>query len=123
MEAYPAKVRELVLGAYEQGMRTKKIAQTFNVSRSWARRVRQRLREEGLRTAIQQKHGPDPKLGQVHRQRLAELVQETPDATLNQLHEQLNMPVSVSTVARALTAMKLTLKKSPRVLPNKTGPT
>lgn len=123
MEAYPTKVRELVLGAYDQGMGTKDIAETFEVSPSWARRVRQRLREQGLRTAIRQKHGPAPKLGVVHRQYLAELVQETPDATLSQLHEQLSLPVSVSTVARALTAMKLTLKKSPRGPRNKTGPT
>lgn len=61
MEAYSTKVRELVLGAYDQGTKTKGIAETFKVSRSWARRVKQRLRECGLRTAIQQKHGPDPK--------------------------------------------------------------
>jgi transposase len=112
MEAYPTKVRELVLGAYDEGTETKQIAEQFKVSRSWARRVKQRLREQGLRGAIQQKHGPNPKLTPVHRQQLAALVQKTPDATLTELKEQLAMPVSVSTIARALTDMNLTLKKS-----------
>ena|SRR5688572_13270699 len=112
MEAYPTKVRELVLGAYDEGTETKQIAEQFKVSRSWARRVKQRLREQGLRGAIQQKHGPNPKLTPVHRQQLAALVQKTPDATLAELKEQLAMPVSASTIARALTDMKLTLKKS-----------
>src|SRR5580693_4419114 len=91
MEAHSAKVRELVLGAYDDGIETKEIAETFKVSRSWARGVKQRLRETGLRTAIQQKHGPDPILGPAHRQRLAELVRKTPDATLVELKERLAM--------------------------------
>jgi len=111
MEAFSAKVRELVLGAYDDGTETKEIGETFKVSRSWARRVKQRLRETGSRIAIQQKHGPDPKLGPADRQRLTELVQETPDATLEELKVHLDMPVSISTIARVLTDMKLTLKK------------
>src|SRR5437870_5621655 len=102
MEAYATKVRELVLGAYGQGTETKEVAERFKVSRSWARRVKQRLRETGLRGAIQQKHGPDPKLDPVDRKRLAELVRKTPDATVAELKEQLAMPVSVSTIDRAL---------------------
>jgi len=31
MEAYPTKVREQVLGAYEQGMKTSEIARRFGV--------------------------------------------------------------------------------------------
>jgi transposase len=112
MEAYSTKVRELVLEAYDQGTETMEIAETYKVSRSWARRVKQRLREHGVRIAIQQKHGPDPILDPVDRQRLADLVKETPDATVKLLHERLNMPVSMSTICRALNDMKLTLKKS-----------
>ena len=58
MEAYPNKVRELVLSAYAEGTKTKEIARTFKVSRSWARRVKQRLLElfDGLaRVAIEQR--------------------------------------------------------------------
>lgn len=111
MEAYPTKVRELVLGAYDDGVVTAEIVGRFKVSPSWARRVSQRWREEGLRVATQQKHGPDPKLTSVHRQQLMDLVKETPDVTLTELKECLSIPVSISTIARALTDMKLTFKK------------
>src|SRR6266436_2711045 len=112
MEAYPQKVRELVLSAYEQGLPTAEIARKYEVSRSWARRVKQRLRELNVREAIQQKHGFDPKLGEAEREELAQLVEEAPDSTLNELKEKLSKPVSVSTICRTLIQMKLTLKKS-----------
>ena len=93
------------------------------MSQSWIRRVRQRWQELQLRSAIEQKHGPDPKLTQAHRLQLAKLVEQTPDATLNQLREQLNRPVSISTIFRALDDMKLTLKKSPFTPANRIGRT
>jgi len=62
MEAYPQKVRELILGAYEQGLQTAEISRKYEVSRSWARRVKHRLQEFNVREGIQQKHGFDPKL-------------------------------------------------------------
>jgi transposase len=123
MEAYPQKIRELVLDSYEQGKRTASIAKQFKVSRSWTRRVKQRWQELQLRNAIEQKHGPDPKLTEADRLELAKLVKQTPDATLKQFHEQLNKPVSVSTIVRALNDMKLTLKKSPCTPANRIGRT
>jgi transposase len=123
MEAYPQKVRELVLDGYAEGLKTATIAKQLKVSRSWARRVKQRWQELKLRNAIEQKHGPDPKLTEAHRLELAKLVKQTPDATLKQLHEQLNRPVSISTIFRALNDMKLTLKKSPFTPANRIGRT
>jgi transposase len=123
MEAYPQKVRELVLDAYAEGVKTASIARQLKVSRSWARRVKQRWQELQLRNAIEQKHGPDPKLTEAHRLQLAKLVEQTPDATLKQLHKQLNRPVSMSTVVRALNDMKLTFKKSPFMPANRIGRT
>jgi transposase len=75
MEAYPQKIRELVLGGYDQGLETSEIADRYEVSRSWSRRVKQRERECGNREAIQQKHGCDPKLGERERKELAKLVE------------------------------------------------
>jgi transposase len=111
MEAYPQKVRDLVLDAYTEGVKTATIAKRLKVSRSWARRVKQRWQELQLRNAIEQKHGRHRKLTEADRLELANLVKQTPDATLVHLHEQLNRPVSVSTVVRALNDMKLTFKK------------
>lgn len=123
MEAYPTKVRELVLDGYAAGVETAEIAGRLKVSRSWARRVNQRWREQKLRGVIQQKHGPNPKLDEGRRQELGGLVQKTPDATLQELKKQLSMPVSISTIWRALNDMKLTLKKSPYTPASKSDPT
>jgi transposase len=123
MEAYPTKVREQVLSAYEQGIKTKQIARTFGVGPAWCRGVKQRLREQGLRGVIKQKHGVDPFFDQVRRQQLAKLVDQKPDATLQELKAGLNMPVSISTISRTLIDMKLTLKKSRCTPANGIGPT
>ena len=112
MEAYPNKLRELVLDAYEEGLKTAQIARRFKVSRSWARRVKQRWHELKVRIATRQKHGANPKLSPADRRELAELVDKTPDATLMELKQQLTKPVSISTLSRTLIDMKLTLKKS-----------
>src|SRR5665213_1014368 len=100
MEAYPQKIRELVLRAYDRGWETREITEAYEVSPSWSRRVRQRWRDHGSREAIQQKHGCDPKLGEREREELAKLVEETPDGTLEALKQQLSKPVSVSTICR-----------------------
>jgi transposase len=121
MEAYPSKVREQVLGAYEQGIKTKEIAGRFGVGPAWCRGVKQRLREQGLRGVIQQKHGPDPILDPARRDQLARLVSQKPDATLQELKAKLDVPVSISTIWRTLQDMKLTLKKSPFTRRSGTG--
>jgi len=124
MEAYPSKLRELALDAAEQGLATKQIAERFRVSPSWVRRVKQRLREHGLRVARSQaKRGPDPALDAADRRRLAAAAARTPDATLAELRRDLALPVSVSTIARALAALRLTFKKSPSTPPSRTART
>ena len=124
MGALPSKLRELVLDAYDAGLKTGEIVKRHKVSPSWARRAKQRLRERGQRAAtVQAKHGPDPKLDAGDRRRLAALVGRTPDATLAELKEGLGVPVSISTVARALTDLRLTLKKSRSAPPGRTGRT
>lgn len=121
MEALPSKLRELVLDAYASGLKTGEIARRYKVSPSWARRAKQRLRERGQRAAlVQQKHGPAPKLDGRDRSRLAALVERTPDATLAELKQQLGLPVSISTIDRALKALRLTLKKSRSAPPSRT---
>lgn len=113
MEAIANKVRELVLDAYDDGLKTAAIAERFKVTPDWARRVRRRWLLHEMRTVIQQKHGPDPLMDAARRLQLAQLVEQTPDATLEELKRELIFPVSVTTIFRTLNDMKLTLKKSP----------
>jgi transposase len=123
MEAYPNKVRELVLECYDQGEETAEIAGKFKVTCDWTRKVRRRWLDTNVRTAIKQKHGPDPLMDAARRKELMRLVEQTPDATLEELKKQLRFPVSISTIHRTLNEMKLTLKKSRCMPANKSGPT
>ena len=123
MEAIANKVRELVLDAYDEGLKTPAIAERFKVTADWARGVRRRWLKHNLRTVIEQKHGPDPLMDAARRAQLAQLVERTPDITLEELKKQLTFPVSVSTIFRALDDMKLTLKKSPSTPANRIGRT
>ena len=117
---YSQDLRDRVLAAYDQGMRTKQIAALFNVSSSWARRVKQRRRESGETT-----HRPmgAPVRWKVDRLRLAELTQERPDATLAELRESLGVACALSTICIALKKLGFSYKKKRFAPPNRTGPT
>ena len=129
MDAFGRDLRERVLAAYlEQGMETAEVAETFGVSPAWARRLKQRWRE--LRTIDplpQEQRGPDPKLTDADRARLADLVARTPDATLAELRDALvavgAAAVGATTVWRALRDLGLVRKKSRPTRANKAGRT
>ena len=71
--AYGQDLRDRVLAAYDRGMKTKQIADLFEVSSSWARRVKQRRRETG-------ETAPRPRGGatviKIDLDRLGELVKQ-----------------------------------------------
>ena len=106
---YSQDLRDRVLRAYDRGMKTKWIAETFQVSRSWARRVNQRRRETGETT-----HRPmgSPGVTIVDRAQLASLVREHPDATLAELRTLLGVQCALSTLCQALKQMGFSFKKN-----------
>jgi transposase len=110
MVSYSMDLRAKVLGAYDRGMTTKAIAEAFDVSTAWARRVRQRRRDHG-------EVGPRPRVGprryKIDRGRLGELVQAQPDATLAELRERLGIECSLSAVWNAVRDLGLSYKKRP----------
>jgi transposase len=116
---YSQDLRDRVLAAYDRGMKTKQIAETFNVSPAWARRVKQCRRETGRTT-------PLPRGGarviKIDMQRLAELVREQPDATLRELAERLEVQCSESAVSLALKRQGLTFKKRRSMRPSRIAP-
>jgi hypothetical protein len=60
---------------------------------------------------------------QARRDRLVVLVSEQPDATLAELRERLAAPLHLSTVARALLRLRLTVKKKSAAPPSRTART
>lgn len=116
MEAYSVDLRVRILAAVDEGfMSRQEIAETFQVSESWIRRLVQVRRETGrIEPKEYIRRGPEPKLRGELLDRLKQLVAEDPDATIAELHERLGADVSRSSVGRALLKLRLTRKKIPQ---------
>ena len=118
--AYGQDLRDRVLAAYDRGMKTKQVAEVFQVSPAWARRLKQRRRETGETTAR-------PRGGatviKIDLARLAQLVKQRPDATIKELHAMLGTDGSESAVCVALKRWGLSFKKRRSTQRSKTVPT
>ena len=115
---YSQDLRDRVLAAYDRGMPTKRIAETFSVSPAWARGIKQRRRETG-------ETGPRPmggaKVIKIDRARLAELVKEQPDATLKELRERLGVVCAESAISMALRKLGFSFRKRRSTRPSRTA--
>jgi transposase len=116
---YPQELRDRVLAACDDGMKTQPVARTFRVSPAWVRRIKQRRREEGRTT-------PKPMGGatvvKIDLVRLGHLVDEQPDATLAELRQRLDCGCGASAVCMALQRLGLSLKKKRSTPRSRTGP-
>lgn len=112
---YSMDLRERVLALYDEGLKTKQVAERLKVARSWARRIKQR-RSEGKSIAPHAVGGSKPKLDAAARRELARFVDEGPDATLEELRarvaSELQITISIGALWETLRVMKLSLKKS-----------
>jgi transposase len=105
---YSQDLRDRVLSAYDRGVPTQQISEMFQVSKAWARRIKQRRRETGEVSA--RKMG-GPGVIKVDRARLTELVREDPDATLPELRDRLGVACAISTICVALKKLGFSFKK------------
>lgn len=116
--AYSQDLRDRVIAAHDGGTKTKRVAELFQVSASWVRRVMQRRREHG-------ETSPRPRGGatvvKIDLDRLRQLVQDQPDATARELHQRLGVACSVSAVDMALRRAGFTFKKRRSTRPSRTG--
>jgi transposase len=117
---YAQDLRDRVLAAYDRGMKTKEIADVFQVSRAWARRVKQRLRETGETTP---RSMGGVTVIKIDLALLSNLVKHRPDATVRELHAMLGIDCSESGVWLALKRLGLSFKKRQSMPPNKTART
>jgi len=117
---YSQDLRDRVLAACDREMKTKQIADLFNVSPSWVRRVKQRRREHGEVAP----RPPEPLVRhiKIDRARLRELVETRPDATLAELRSMLGVRCAESSIWKALDKMGYTFKKRRSMRPNRIGP-
>lgn len=124
MKPYSQDLRERVVRACEDSVGSRRqIAALFGVSTSWIRRLFQRRRETGTLAPLPSGGAHNVKMDEDRCGRLLLLVTEQPDASLAELHQRLGAPVHVSTIARTLIRMGLTVKKKSFGPASRIGPT
>ena len=122
--AFSMELRRAVARAYDECGSSIEVAEQFQCSESWVRRLIQRRRETGGSLDPRPLKLPNNnKLDEHDLGQLAELIRQTPDLTLAELAEALHRKVSVPTVWRATQALGLPLKKSPSSPPSRTDRT
>jgi len=111
MRAYSLDLRERVLADFDAGASQIETARKYRVSTRWIYKLRRQRTETGDLRPRRGQTGP-PRALAGREEELTELVRQSPDATLEELRQQLTATVSAVTVWRALKRLGLTLKKS-----------
>jgi len=117
MQAYSLDLRQRVVSAYENGLETiQEVAERFEVSRSFIKKMLARKRSTGDVKPIGHRGGQQRRLTEKHRKWLLKTVLAEPDMTLADLQELLekekNISVSVPTLSRELRRLNLRRKKN-----------
>jgi len=116
MKPYPLELRQRIVAAVEQREQTiEEIAEMFGVTERYVYKLLQLYRQTGDLSPRPPGGGAVAKLNQARLLKLAELIADRPDATLEELRQSLNSrrreTVSLSTVWRGLQQIDFTVKK------------
>jgi transposase len=113
MKPYSLDLRQRVVESYENGEGTyEELAEVFGVSLSWVEKLLRRWRETGSIAPKPHGGGRQAKITGKKLERLKALVEENPDATLEELRRKCQVEGSIMSVFRALKRLGITLKKS-----------
>jgi len=105
-------LRKRIVKACDRGDKTKAVAERYEVSADFVRKLKRRRKETGKIDALPRNSGPKPKL-KAHEDKLRTLIEERPDATLEELRERLGVDVQLSTLWYDIDRLGLTVKKNP----------
>jgi len=112
MRAYSKDLRERIIAAVERGEHSQReIARLFFVSVSFIVRLLQRRRQTGSIDPMPHAGGPVRVLDDAAIERLLKLVDEHPDATLEELRDLLGVSCHISTISKALIKRGISRKK------------
>ena len=111
MKPIPIEMRKRILDDCTNGMTEIAAAKKWKVSQSFVTKLKRRFRETGSLEPTKTKTGPKPKLAP-YLDLLKQIVTTTPDATIEEIREQLPIHVCPQTVANALIRLKLVYKKN-----------
>lgn len=112
MRPYSKDLRDRVAATFDEGAGSlRQIARRFRVSLSFVARLLRRRRQTGSLDPAPHGGGQPPAFTQADLQRLRQLVQDQPDATLEELRPRLGIDCSLMAIWRALRHLKITRKK------------
>ena len=122
MAAYSLDLRERIIRAVEGGAQTKRaVAALFEVHESFIYKLLRQRRAAGHLAPLPHGGGHTAKLQEKQLAQLTDLVNQSPDATLEELRTQLQKKARVkvgrTTLWRALEALDLPRKKRRNALP------
>jgi len=122
METYSMDLRERVVRAWDEKLGTQQqIARLFKVSVPWIKKLLRQRRRRGSIAPLPHGGGWTPKFVGAKLQQLKAMVDEDPDATLQELLNRSGVDGSIMAVHRALERLDCRRKKSRSTPPNKTG--
>jgi transposase len=105
-------LRDRVVAACDAGLWSRaEIAQRFDVSTAWIRRLLQRRRETGQYGPLTTKRGRKPVFAGRLRERLEKLVQRQPDATLAELRDRTGVTCTLAAICKTLQRLDYHRKK------------
>jgi|SoiMetStandDraft_2_1073263.scaffolds.fasta_scaffold733050_1 transposase len=124
MIAYSLDLRARIVDAVERQIGSKRqIAVLFGVHESFIYKLLRQKRDRGTIAPLPHGGGAHAKLSAAQLRRLPDWVAAMPDATLDELREQLKkqarVVVSLSTICRGLQALGLSRKKVPARVPSR----
>lgn len=117
MAAYSLDLRKRIVDAIERGVGTRsEVAKLFGVHETFVYKLLRQKRERGDIAPLPHGGGAQAKLNEDQLMILTDLVAQSPDATLDELREQIKkkarVEVSIPTICRALQSLGLSRKKN-----------
>jgi len=94
---YGPALRQRILALYDQGLKTKEVAERLLISKAGARRVKQRRNDPPRKVG-----GGHFKLDEQAQRTLAGWVEQMPDATLNELQKRIETELKIAISIGAL---------------------
>jgi transposase len=111
MSISPKQIRERALAAHAAGQTQAEVARSYGVDITTFQRWLRRYRQSGQTAPLARGHRHAALEGAPLR-RLEELVQQTPDATLEQLREKLGLSCSLVAIHNTLGRLGYRFKKN-----------
>ena len=106
-----SEARELLVKAYEKNPDAGYVAEVFSVSKSSVYRLVAQKRKTGSVELQVSKIGRKAILSEKDKEKIAQLIDERPDITIDEIRETLSLKASYATVDRAVLEMGYTYKK------------